>query len=132
MGGRGGSSGISQGTLANGFNGRWFGVRITNNGGTTREYFFRQDGTDTLMRASLSESARKSPISAQRFVENARQRNRSVEIISPSEVERRARGRNQERAERPDYEHGLGAEWGNENNRRAARMSRLASRRRRS
>lgn len=40
MGGRGGSSGISQGTLANGFNGKWFGVRVTNNGGTTREYFF--------------------------------------------------------------------------------------------
>lgn len=131
MGGRGGSSGISQGTLASGFNGKWFGVRVTNNGGTTKEYFFRQTENTTLMRTSLAESAKKSPVSAQKFVSNARERNSRVEIINPLEVERRTRERNQERLSRPDYEHGIGTEWGNRNNREAARASRLASRRRR-
>lgn len=131
MGGRGGSSGISQGTLANGFNGKWFGVRVTNDGGAIREYFFRQTENTTLMRTSLAESAKKSPVSAQKFVSNARERNSRVEIINPSEVERRTRERNRERQSRPDYEHGIGTEWGNRNNREAARVSRLASRRRR-
>ena len=129
MGGRGGSSGLTSGNLSNGFNGKWFGVSVTNSGGKKTEYFFKQNGKSTLMRIGLQATPKQSTITPQKFVENAQRNSRNVNIISPTETSKRIEKRKKERANKPDYEMGIGTPYGNKENRKAARRSRIASRR---
>lgn len=89
MGGRGGSSGLTSGNLSNGFNGKWFGVSVTNSGGKKTEYFFKQNGKGTLMRIGLQATPKQSTITPQKFVENAKRNSRNVNIISPTETSKR-------------------------------------------
>ncbi len=124
-----GSTGFGGENLQNGFNGKWFGVSVINNGGKKTDYFFKQDRSGTMMRVGLSAAPQKASIEPQKFVENAKSRNRSVKIIPPSETSRLIGKRNEQQSNKPDYEMGLGTFYGNKDNRRAARKSRLASRR---
>lgn len=131
MGGRGGASGLSSGSLQNGFNGKWFGISVTDKAGRNTEYFFKQTKASTLMRIGLDRSANGTDIKPQTMVKNAKRQGWDVKIITPKETEELMNKRDEERKKRPDYEMGTGTKWGNRANRRAAKESRLSSRRRR-
>lgn len=130
MGGRGSSSGMGPGNLRNGFNGKWFGIKVTNNGGATSEYFFRKDGNTFLMRNDLGKTPKKAFDSPENIYKKAKANARSVSIISPGEVAERMKTRAEERASKPDYELGYGAPGGNREYRKTARRNRINNRRR--
>lgn len=123
-----GGNRLSVGSLKNGFDGKWFGVEVISNGGRKTQYFFKQENGTTLIRKGLQAAPTKSPITAQKFVENAKKNNKNVEIISPTDTKLRIDKRNKEMSEKPDYEMGIKTPWGNKGNREAARRSRLQTR----
>lgn len=126
--GKGRSGKSDTGSLKNGFNGKWFGVSVLNNGGKRKDYYFKQEKSGVLMKVGLAAAPKKTTVTPQEFVKNAKERSRSVDIISPKETNRRIDERNRERSNKPDYEFGTGTPWGNKDGRKAARDSRLSGR----
>lgn len=60
--GKGRSGKSDTGSLKNGFNGKWFGVSVLNNGGKRTDYYFKQEKSSVLMRVGLSGPVKKHPL----------------------------------------------------------------------
>ena len=127
MGG-GGSS--SKGSSAREGGGNFSGVvaiEVTTKDGTKLSYRSRQGGFITGI-----DDARESPASgrmtvpeiAKRMTENGA----TVKTYTKKQLAAHDEARRKENANKPDYEMGIGVPWGNKNNRKAARASRLAGR----
>lgn len=121
MGGRGGSSGISAGQgkikaiVIDYGNGRMSSFRLHPNGLVTDiDDFAEQKNTNKLTLAEI----------ADRAVENGY----SVMSFTQSQLNERDKKRKDSRANRPDYELGIGVPWGNKEYRKTARRNRINTR----
>lgn len=109
MGGRGASSGLASET---GFSYRMNGKTVV----------VQKTGTGVVL---VNGTPNKS-INYNKLLRAAKEKT-GFKKLSASDIKKRRKQKN----DKPDYEMGLGTPWGNKDNRRAARKSRLASRRRR-
>lgn len=120
MGGRGAGSGMTGSKTT--------GLTVTRDGKTTQYYFTESNGKN-LYRRSLSEVPRPVPgnMSQRDFAKKAQLNGAVVKEIAGREIKKAMKARAKERASRPDYEMGLSTGFGNKDNRKAARTSRLVS-----
>lgn len=123
MGGRGGKSGLrgSGRPKAN----IPPGVRIQYSDGSIHEY--RRGPEDSVANIDMT-PIDWIPVSYTEFYNRAREGGFILQEYQQQDLTERDAQRHEERANRPDYEMGIGTEWGNANNRKAARQSRLAGR----
>lgn len=134
MGGRGSGSGGGGGGGNGGKSreGKWYGVKFEKNGREMQQYIMHKGGNMYIKSdvAAIGKKVAAKKITVEQMAKNIEKSGgKNVEIISAKQYKKLADARSKERENKPDYEMGIGTQWGNKNNRRAARMSRLASRR---
>lgn len=121
MGSRGSRSGRD--TIAN-------GVRITYDNGSSKVYKRGPNGRIVDERGLPVESLNNMKYDdfIRRVQANQKNSGVSIERMSRQDLDGMEKRWREERANRPDYEMGVGVPWGNKENRKAARQSRLAGR----
>lgn len=106
------------------------GVRVTMSDGTVRYYAAGPDGSVTDQYGYPLSVARGMNYNdlIKQIRNNQSKSGVKIENISGGELKAMREARKEAERNKPDYEMGLGTPWGNKENRRAARMSRLAGR----
>lgn len=106
------------------------GVRVTFPDGTTRIYARSVNGIVTDQYGYPLNVARGMKYNdlIQQIRNNQGKSGVKIENISGGELKAMREARQEAERNKPDYEMGIGTPWGNKDNRRAARMSRLAGR----
>lgn len=102
-------------------------IEVTTREGRKLSYRSRQGGFITGIddaRESLASGRMTVPEIAKRMTENGA----TVKTYTKTQLAAHDEERRKEIANKPDYEMGIGVPWGNKNNRKAARASRLAGR----
>ena len=102
-------------------------IEVTTKDGRKLSYRSRQGGFITGIddaRESLASGRMTVPEIAKRMTENGA----TVKTYTKTQLSAHDEARRKEIANKPDYEMGIGVPWGNKNNRKAARASRLAGR----
>ena len=125
MGGRGGSSNFGGGS---GGSSKTTGLDVTHNGETTRYYFTSKDGQNYYQRG-ISGTPEPTPLnmSAKEFQKRMESNGATTKAISNAEYKKAEKAHQTERANRPDYELGVGLA-DNSAYRRTARKNRIINR----
>lgn len=106
------------------------GVRVTMSDGTVRYYAAGPDGSVTDQYGfplSVARGMKYNDLIKQ-IRNNQGKSGVKIENISGGELKAMREARQEEQLNKPDYEMGIGTPWGNSDQRRAARVSRLAGR----
>lgn len=106
------------------------GIRVTMPDGTVRYYASGPDGmvTDQYGYPRSVPGGMKYNELVKTIRDNQGKSGVKIENISGGELKSMREARQEAERNKPDYEMGIGTPWGNKDNRRAARMSRLAGR----
>ena len=106
------------------------GVRVTMSDGTVRYYAAGPDGSVTDQYGYPLSVARGMKYNdlIKRIRNNQGKSGVKIENISGGELKAMREARQEAERNKPDYEMGLGTPWGNKDNRKAARIARLAGR----
>lgn len=121
MGGRGGSSGLSNGKIQ--------AIEVDYGGGLKSSFRLHKDGMVTDI-DDWSEQHNTNNLSLQDIANRARKQGYSVKTYTSSDLKERDEKRKKELENKPDYELGYGVPWGNREYRKTARINRINSRRR--